>query len=325
MNDGKVYQNKGNAMKGRFAPSPTGYMHLGNVWIALLSYVSVRQQAGQFLLRIEDIDEQRSKEEYKQALLEDLEWLGLEWDEGPYYQSDRYALYDERLQELTALGLLYPCFCNRARLQAISSAPHRGEFTPHYDGHCRGLLPVEVEALCKERRPSYRLKVPSKFYGFEDRWQGRQSYKLEDTYDDFVVKRGDGMFAYHLAVVVDDIDMGVTEVIRGSDLLDATYMHLALYDVLGSTPPSYGHAPLLVDDEGYRLSKRQKSITVRELKALGFSPEMLWGRLIESVGYKAISGKSYGPMRMDQLIELDLSASVLPQKDITLTKFDIKV
>ena len=280
-------------MKGRFAPSPTGYIHLGNVWIALLSYISTRNQNGTYVVRMEDIDLQRSKRSLGEALLDDLEWLGFEWDEGPrvggpeesYWQSERFLLYDKVLNRLEEQGLIYPCFCNRARLQSIASAPHRGEVVHHYDGHCRDLDGFTVAQKKLEKSPSMRIKVADSHMEFVDLYQGSQHLALRCGSDDFVLRRGDGMYAYNLAVVLDDISMGITEIIRGHDLLETTAQQLFLYRTLQANPPFYGHAPLLIDTDGHRLSKRQKSITVKELRELGWSPERILGELAVLAGF----------------------------------------
>ena len=280
-------------MKGRFAPSPTGYIHLGNVWIALLSYISTRNQNGTYVVRMEDIDLQRSKRSFGEVLLDDLEWLGFEWDEGPrvggpeesYWQSERFILYDKVLNRLEEQGLIYPCFCNRARLQSIASAPHRGEVVHHYDGHCRDLDGFTVAQKKLEKSPSMRIKVTDSTMDFNDIYQGPQRFVLRQGIDDFVLRRGDGMYAYNLAVVLDDISMGVTEIIRGHDLLETTAQQMYLYSTLHAEPPCYGHAPLLIDNDGHRLSTRQKSITVKELRELGWSAERILGELAVLAGF----------------------------------------
>ena len=247
-------------MKGRFAPSPTGYIHLGNVWIALLSYVSTKQQKGQYVVRMEDIDIQRSKRELGEALLDDLEWLGFEWDEGPrvggpestYWQSERQTYYGEILEHLASEKLIYPCFCNRTRLQSIASAPHVGDVIHRYDGHCRHLEDKLIKEFMTSKEPSLRLAVKSCDIDFVDRWQGFQHFHLEGELDDYVLRRGDGMYAYNLAVVLDDIAMGITEVIRGDDLLETTGQQIYLYKTLQSSftskniqIPSYGHCSII--------------------------------------------------------------------------------
>lgn len=270
-------------MRGRFAPSPTGYIHLGNVWTAFLAWLQVRQQKGTLILRIEDIDEQRSKPEYTQALLEDLSWLGLDWDEGPgkggpygpYIQQERYSLYEKALQELQAKHLLYPCYCSRARLQAIG-APHEGEHRL-YDGHCYGM--PEEQRRQMDRKPSWRVHVPHVSVSFTDGSYGPFSDYLPRVCGDFVVRRADGLYAYQLAVAVDDGSMGITHVLRGRDLLSSTAQQIWLMEVLGYTPPSYTHVPMLIDASGNRLSKRQQGITVRSLRDRGVQADAILSAL----------------------------------------------
>ena len=270
-------------MRGRFAPSPTGYIHLGNVWTAFLAWLQVRQQKGTLILRIEDIDEQRSKPEYTQALLEDLAWLGLDWDEGPgkggpygpYIQQERYSLYEKALQELQAKHLLYPCYCSRARLQAIG-APHEGEHRL-YDGHCYGM--PEEQRRQMDRKPSWRVHVPHVSVSFTDGSYGPFSDYLPRVCGDFVVRRVDGLYAYQLAVAVDDGSMGITHVLRGRDLLSSTAQQIWLMEVLGYTPPSYTHVPMLIDASGNRLSKRQQGITVRSLRDRGVQADAILSAL----------------------------------------------
>lgn len=270
-------------MRGRFAPSPTGYIHLGNVWTAFLAWLQVRQQKGTLILRIEDIDKQRSKPEYTQALLEDLAWLGLDWDEGPgkggpygpYIQQERYSLYEKALQELQAKHLLYPCYCSRARLQAIG-APHEGEHRL-YDGHCYGM--PEEQRRQMDRKPSWRVHVPHVSVSFTDGSYGPFSDYLPRVCGDFVVRRADGLYAYQLAVAVDDGSMGITHVLRGRDLLSSTAQQIWLMEVLGYTPPSYTHVPMLIDASGNRLSKRQQGITVRILRDRGVQADAILSAL----------------------------------------------
>ena len=320
-------------MKGRFAPSPTGYIHLGNVWIALLSYISTRQQKGTYVVRMEDIDLQRSKRELGEALLDDLEWLGFEWDEGPriggsestYWQSERQEYYANILECLALEKLIYPCFCNRARLQSIASAPHVGEVVHRYDGHCRHIDEKEVKTLFAEKDPSLRLSIDSCDIEFTDRWQGVQHIHLEGELDDYVLRRGDGMYAYNLAVVLDDIAMGITEVIRGDDLLDTTGQQIYLYKTLQQClhsknikVPSYGHAPLLIDSEGHRLSKRQKSITIRELRDNQWSANRIIGELAIAGELVKANTLHNREISISDLIEIDLNLPSLSQKTIEI-------
>ena len=322
-------------MKGRFAPSPTGYIHLGNVWIALLSYISTRQQKGTYVVRMEDIDLQRSKRELGDALLDDLEWLGFEWDEGPriggpestYWQSERQEYYANILESLALEKLIYPCFCNRARLQSIASAPHVGEVVHRYDGHCRHIDEEKVKTFSAEKDPSLRLSIDSCDIEFTDRWQGVQHIHLEGELDDYVLRRGDGMYAYNLAVVLDDIAMGITEVIRGNDLLDTTGQQLYLYNTLQQCyprkhieVPKYGHAPLLVDADGHRLSKRQKSITIRELREQQWSASRILWELAVAGGLIDDDRYTHGEINLSELVNLDLSCSSLRQKTIVIER-----
>ena len=320
-------------MKGRFAPSPTGYIHLGNVWIALLPYISTRQQKGTYVVRMEDIDLQRSKRELGESLLDDLEWLGFEWDEGPriggsestYWQSERQEYYANILECLALEKLIYPCFCNRARLQSIASAPHMGEVVHRYDGHCRHIDEKEVKMLSAEKDPSLRLSIDSCDIEFTDRWQGVQHIHLESDLDDYVLRRSDGMYAYNLAVVLDDIAMGITEVIRGDDLLDTTGQQIYLYKTLKQClhsknikVPSYGHAPLLIDSEGHRLSKRQKSITIRELRDNQWSANRIIGELAIAGELVKANTLHNREISISDLIEIDLNLPSLSQKTIEI-------
>lgn len=290
--------NAASPMKGRFAPSPTGYLHLGNVWVALLSWLSVRLQGGQWVLRIEDIDTARSKPELATALMDDLEWLGLTWDEGPrvggpngpYFQSERTAYYESLIDQWTCAGVVYPCYCNRARLLQIASAPHEGDTPVYYDGHCRHLTVAERHEAATRKVPSLRRAVfEPATVTWRDYWQGEQIQVIRPEADDFVVRRADGMYAYNLAVVADDAAMGITEIIRGYDLLEATGIQRWLYNQLGYPVPQYGHVPLLVDSSGARLSKRQQSITVRELRDAGYTAAEIIGRLASMAGLYSLS------------------------------------
>ena len=266
-------------MKGRFAPSPTGHMHVGNLWVAFLSYWSARRQNGEYIVRIEDVDTQRSKRIYADHILEDLFWLGFTWDEAPTYQSQRLDIYERYLQELRSQNRLYPCYCNRARLQEISSAPHQGEAHHIYGGYCLTHTPN-----ISERPPSWRFHMEDTKGSFHDLYRGVVDYEIQSCSDDIVLKRWDGMIAYHLAVVIDDYEMGVTEVIRGNDLLPVTGHQIVLGQTLSCPELEYGHVPMLVDAEGYRLSKRQQSITIRDLQNQGATPETLWAWFVLETG-----------------------------------------
>lgn len=261
---------------GRFAPSPSGRMHLGNVFSCLCAWLSARSQGGSIVLRIEDLDDRCKRPELAAQLIDDLAWLGLEWDEGPYYQHDRLDLYESALRRLKDAGLTYPCFCTRAELHA-ASAPHASDGTPIYRGACRSLSAEEVARRSALRAPATRLRVPTvddladDVIEFVDRTYGAQCEALATECGDFLVRRSDGVFAYQLAVVVDDAAMGVTEVVRGCDLL-------------GLPTPHYAHIPLLMAPDGRRLSKRDRDLDLGELRARFGTPEALLGWLAGQTG-----------------------------------------
>lgn len=261
-------------MKGRFAPSPTGRMHLGNVYSALLSWLSARSQGGSWILRIEDIDTQRSRATFASQLEDDLRWLGLTWDER-YVQSERFALYEEQLSRLSALGLTYPCYCSRADIMA-SQAPHESDGRVVYRGTCRQYLAgVALPPEMASRRPATRLQVPDEEVAFTDGHYGPQAVHLAHHCGDFILRRGDGAWAYQLAVVVDDALMGVTEVVRGRDLLLSAPQQIYLHRLLGFTPPQFCHLPLLCNSAGQRLCKRDKSLDLGVLRSQHTAPEII--------------------------------------------------
>ncbi len=256
-------------IRGRFAPSPTGRMHLGNVYTALLSWLSVKAQGGAWILRIEDLDPQRSKAAYAEQIEDDLRWLGLPWDEGgntpDYRQSTRTELYAHYFRLLEQQGLVYPCFCRRADILA-AQAPHVSDNHGVYAGTCRHLTPDDIAQKRTQRTPSYRLKVPNQSIKFDDGHYGAQSHNLQHMCGDFVVRRADGVFAYQLAVVVDDALMHINQVVRGNDLLTSTPQQIYLYRLLGLEVPQFYHLPLLCSASGERLCKRDKSLDLGELR-----------------------------------------------------------
>lgn len=272
---------------GRFAPSPSGRMHLGNVFSALLAWLSVRSQEGKMILRIEDLDPDRCREEYALQLMEDLRWLGLDWDEEQMWQSRRSEAYAEAF---AALGeKIYPCYCSRAELHA-ASAPHASDGRVLYAGTCRNL--TDAERAAKKKAPAWRLMVPDAAYGFRDGLQGYYEENLAKACGDFIVRRADGVYAYQLAVVVDDAAGGVTEVVRGCDLLSSTPRQVYLQELLGYETPAYYHVPLLIDASGRRLSKRDGDLDLGALREK-MSAEELLGRLAWAAGileeYEAVS------------------------------------
>ena len=275
-------------VRGRFAPTPSGRMHLGNAFSALVAWLSVRAAGGEVVLRIEDLDPRAASWERAELLMDDLRWLGLDWDEGPFWQSERAALYDEAIARLDAAGLTYPCFCSRAELHA-ASAPHASDGTPVYAGTCRGLSPEEVARRSAERPPATRLRVPDAddpagAIEFCDLAYGPRREVLARECGDFLVRRSDGVVAYQLAVVVDDALMGVTQVVRGRDLLGSCARQVYLSRLLGWDAPEYGHVPLLVAPDGRRLSKREKDLDLGALRERGVAPERVVGALAAAAG-----------------------------------------
>ena len=256
-------------------------MHLGNVFSALLSFLSAHSKGGHWILRIEDLDPERSRKEYSEMLEDDLNWLGLVWDEGgskggafgSYYQSERAKIYEDAFNKLQ--DLVYPCFCKRADLLA-ASAPHSSDGRPIYSGKCRELTAEQISELSKLRNPAYRIKVGDNTIKFTDGVYGEWEKSLYEVGGDFVLRRIDGTFAYQLAVVVDDAAMGITEVVRGNDLLDSTPSQIYLYNLLGLPVPKFYHFPLLMSAEsGARLSKRDKSHDMGELRKRYTAEEIL--------------------------------------------------
>lgn len=280
--------------RGRYAPSPTGELHLGNVRTALVAWLHARLTGATFIMRIEDLDEPRAQPGGAQQMMEDLAWLGLDWDEGPdvggpcgpYVQSERKAIYEAALAHLHEQGQTFECYCSRKDIQEASSAPHGA--TPIYPGTCRDYTDDERDALAahKQRSPSWRLKAPARTFSLEDQVYGPYAQRLDQDVGDFMIKRVDGFFAYQLAVVVDDLLMGVTDVVRGQDLLDSTPRQLLLFELLGAPcPPTFWHVPLMLDEQsGQKLSKRDGSQSISSLRAQGKSQAQIIGALASSLG-----------------------------------------
>ena len=269
--------NANRPVVGRFAPSPTGRMHAGNIYAALSAWLVAKSQGGTIVLRIEDLDRDRSKAEYISAVQRDFELLGLTWDRGPFFQHDRDEAYLEAFSALERRGLVYPCFCTRADLHA-ASAPHRGEKFV-YPGTCRGLTAEQIAEKSMHRAPAQRLRVPDAAYSFEDMVQGRYEQNLAHDCGDFLIRRSDQAFAYQLAVVVDDAAQGVTSIVRGVDLLCSTPQQLYLQELLGLDHPRYAHIPLLVAEKNRRLSKRDHDAGIEELLARFKTPEAIIGHI----------------------------------------------
>jgi len=311
---------------GRFAPSPTGFMHLGNVWAALIAWLSVKQQDGTMILRVEDLDPDRSKPEFVDRVKSDMLWLGLDWDEGPdyggdygpYTQGERRDIYESALNKFRKEGLVYPCFCTRKELRA-SSAPHREDGVILYGGQCGRLSEFERSQRLGSERHSWRIRVPNQDVSFNDLNYGLVKQNISRDCGDFVLARTDGIHAYQLAVVVDDALMGVDLVVRGADLLDSTPRQIFLHEKLGYEPPTFGHVPLLLGENADRLSKRHKAMDLGELRMIGWKPEDVIGLL----GYKAGLIDKIEPLKAIELKTI-FNWSKLPKKDITLFDDELK-
>lgn len=307
--------------RGRFAPSPSGRMHLGNLLAALLAWLDVRHAGGVMVLRMEDLDPDRCREEYAAQVARDLEWLGLDWDEGygaggphgPYRQSERGEIYREYLGRLERQGLIYPCWCTRAQRLA-ASAPHPGEVRGDGACPCRALTRAEREERLGTggRAPALRAAVPDAEIEFTDGNCGPYRENLARDCGDFLVRRSDGVCAYQLAVTVDDGLMGVTRVVRGRDLLSSTPRQIWLHRALGFEPPRYFHTPLLLAPDGRRLSKREHDLDMGALRER-FTPEELTGRLAALAGLQ----ETPAPIAPRELVAA-FSWEKVQKKDVSL-------
>ena len=272
---------------GRFAPTPSGRMHLGNVFAGLIAWLSVKSRDGEMVLRMEDLDTQRTSDEFAQILRQDLSWLGLTWDRETQPQSQRASVYDRYFEILREKGLLYPCYCTRSQLHSVN-APHLSDGTYVYPGTCRGRMEHP------DRAPSWRVTVPDRLWQLEDKVQGVYRENLSTDCGDFVVRRADGVYVYQLAVTVDDGEAGVTQVVRGMDLLSSAPRQMYLQELFGFSHPEYGHVPMLLAPDGRRLSKRDRDLDLGELRKR-MTAEQLIGILAFSSGLidqnKAISAR----------------------------------
>jgi glutamyl-tRNA synthetase len=280
--------------RGRFAPSPTGDLHLGSAATALVAWLRARTAGGALVLRVEDIDTPRVIAGSEARQLADLHWLGLDWDEGPdsggpcapYRQSQRTAHYEAAIGALAAHGLVYLCDCSRRDIRTIASAPHAGEEGPRYPGTCR---PHGMRVRPWKRPPAIRVALPDREIVVHDAFQGVIRQHPADTVGDFVLKRGDGVYAYQLAVVVDDLAMGITEVVRGADLLGSAPRQVLLAEMLGGRAPGFAHVPVVVAADGTRLEKRNPRHTLHGLRALGEAAGAVVARLAYGLGLAATS------------------------------------
>lgn len=305
---------------GRFAPTPSGQLHLGNLFCSLIAWLAAKSQGGKILLRSEDLDVERSRPEYALQAQRDLEALGLFWDEGgdrsgphaPYDQSQRFPFYRTQLERLESQRLVYPCFCSRAQLHA-ASAPHASDGETIYAGTCRGLSPQEAAERSKTRAPALRLRVPEETIAFTDLHYGPQQQYLPTGCGDFILRRSDGVYAYQLAVVADDGAMGVTQVVRGRDLLPSTPRQILLYRLLGWPVPEFGHTPLLLAPGGRRLSKRDGDQCLSGLLEKGLTLRDVVGRLAFLAGLV----EEPAPATPEELLPR-FSWDKLPQEDVVV-------
>ena len=283
---------------GRFAPTPSGRLHLGNILCAMLAYLSARSKGGRFLLRIEDVDIPRCPRRLADQCIEDLQWLGFSWDEPPLFQSERGEIYQRHFDLLREKGLVYPCFCTRAQLHA-AQAPNLGDHEPVYSGACAHLTTEEIAEREKTRRPAMRMRVPDKDVTALDGHYGAFTENLARDCGDYIIRRSDGLWGYQLACVVDDALSGVTEVVRGRDILFSTPRQMELLHTLGFPTPVYYHIPLLTDPDGRRLAKRDKDLDLSALSRR-FTAEEILGMLAASAGVLPESR----PMSLDELVNV---------------------
>ena len=284
---------------GRFAPSPTGPLHVGNLRTALLAWLFARSAGARFLVRVEDLDRSRVRPGIEGSQLSDLRAIGLDWEGPVVRQSERMGLYEEAISRLDAEDLLYPCYCTRKEIRAAASAPHGIAEADRYPGTCRDLTMAErAEREALGRAPALRVRAEGARIAFEDRLLGRQ----EGETDDFVVRRNDGTPAYQLAVVVDDAEQGVGKVVRGADLADSTPRQILLSRLLGLPVPRYAHVPLVLGPDGTRLAKRHGAVTLADRAARGEGPAEVLGWMARSLGLAAPGEK---PSMDDLLIRFD--------------------
>jgi glutamyl-tRNA synthetase len=315
--------------RGRFAPSPTGALHLGNARTALLAWLHARAAGGTFVMRVEDLDFGRVRPGIQERQLEELRWLGLDWDEGPdvggphapYVQSERTDRFEAALRALAAQGRLFECECSRRDIAAAASAPHAGDEGPRYPGTCRArVVDPGVASLTAHGRgrAALRFRTEPQEDCFDDLLQGRCCFDAAAETGDFVVRRKDGVAAYQLAVVVDDAAMEITHVVRGADLLSSTARQLLLFRALGLAEPRFLHVPLMMGPDGQRLAKRHGAMSLGELREHGADPAAVVGWLASTCGLAA-PGESLSPGALVPRFEvaaLPAAATVLADEDL---------
>ena len=314
------------SLRGRLAPSPTGALHLGNARTFLVTWLSIRSRRGGLVMRMEDLDHPKVKSGAAEQALDDLRWLGLDWDEGPdcggglgpYVQSERTSVYREALNVLIEKGLVYPCVCSRRDVESAQSAPHSGEDGLYYQGTCRGRFGCwedAVAALPEGRLPAWRFRVPDgRNVVFCDRFRGRMEQRVDRAVGDFVLARHAEGAGYMLAVVCDDAAMGITEVLRGDDLLAATHRQILLYEALGLSLPEFVHVPLVVARDGRRLAKRHGDTRIASLRRGGVSPQRVVGLLAHWCWW-AEAGEEMMPEALLERFDMDL----LPREPVVFS------
>ena len=301
------------AVKGRFAPTPSGNMHIGNALCYLLAWLSARSQGGGVVLRFEDTDQLRMSPAATEQTFSDLLWLGLDWDEGPYYQSRRTEIYDEYFRALEERGAVYPCFCSRRDVR-LAAAPHEADRAALYPGVCRDLTDAQIAERMKKRKPAWRLRLEDVTVSFSDLLRGDFSCEILREHGDFPIRRADGVYCYQFSAALDDAQMGVNEVVRSRDLISSTPWQVYIQQFFGFDPPRFVHIPLLLDEDGSRMAKRDFSLSLRQIRQ-HYAPEEVVGRL----GYLAGLQDSPAPRTAEELLAL-FDWDRLPREDIVMPR-----
>ena len=309
------------AVKGRFAPTPSGNMHIGNALCYLLAWLSARSQGGGVVLRFEDTDLLRMRPGAVEQTFSDLLWLGLDWDEGPApderggasFQSCRTEIYERYFDALRSRGLVYPCFCSRRDVR-LASAPHEEDRAAVYGGVCRDLTEAEIAERKKRRPPAWRLRLADETVSFRDRIRGGFSCRILREYGDFPIRRADGVYCYQFTAALDDALMGVNEVLRSRDLISSSPWQVYIQRLFGFEPPVFVHIPLLLDPEGQRMAKRDFSLSLKELRR-HYAPEEVVGAL----GFLAGLQDEPRPCAAGALLPL-YAPEKLPREDIVLPR-----
>jgi glutamyl-tRNA synthetase len=313
-----VVRPAGPEIVGRLAPSPTGHLHLGHARSFLVAWWHARSRGGRIVLRIEDLDVDRVKPGMIDATLRDLEWLGLDWDGEPWIQSHGIAAIESAAQDLLERGLAYPCVCTRKEIQAAASAPHSGDVTPRYPGTCRGKFKTLAEAEAESGRPAaLRFVVPEGPVTVEDRVASAHTLDVQRDAGDFPITRRAGFPAYQLAVVVDDARQGVTEVVRGADLLESAARQELLQRALGLATPRWYHVPLVVDENGRRFAKRSDDIALARLRELGVDARDLVGWVARRSGIPDATSATA------REIAPSFAMDRLPREPVVVTRADL--